>query len=208
MKFWRKQTKIFAFFYLLFASLILTQAQTVDDNSNIYELPKGTKIQVKMDNEINSKVSSVDDTFTTVISEPVVVDETVVIPIGTIVEGRVLKVTPAAVGGKNGKLEIKFETLKFSGGEKRDIEAILVNELEAKSSQTTKTLTILGGIALGGISGTVTKADNGALIGAGIGAGAGTGVALLRKGSDVRIKSDEKFEIELTKKVTVPVRDF
>jgi hypothetical protein len=208
MKFWQKTTKIFAFFYLLLASFILTQAQTADDDSSIYELPKGTKISVSMDNEINSEVSSVDDTFTTTISEPVKVRETVVIPIGTIVEGRVLKVTPASVGGKNGKLEIKFETLKFASGERRDIEAILVNELKAKSSSTAKTLTILGGTVLGGILGAVSKTDNGALIGAGIGAGAGTGVALLRKGKDVRIKSDEKFEIELTKEVTVPVRDY
>jgi hypothetical protein len=199
-------TKIFAFFYLLFASLILTQAQTADDS--IYNLPAGTKISVQMDNEINSKVSSVGDTFTTVIAEPVRVREIVVIPIGTIIEGRVLKVKPAAVGGKNGTLEVRFETLKFPTGEKRNIEAILVNELKAGSSKTAKALAIIGGTAVGGFLGAVSKTDNGALIGAAIGAGAGTGVAFLKKGKDVKIETDEKFEIELTKEVTLPVRDY
>lgn len=207
MKVWRMPTKIFAFFYLLFVSLIFTQAQTADDSS-VYDLQTGTKIRVSMDNEINSKVSNVDDTFTTTISEPVSVRGTVVIPIGTIVEGRVIKVDPASVGGQNGNLEIKFETLKFATGEKRDIEAVLVKELKAKSSNTTKVLTIIGGTALGGILGSVSKSDSGALIGAGIGAGAGTGVAYLIKGKNVRIKTDEKFDIELTREVTLPVQDY
>ena len=43
---------------------------------------------------------------------------------------------------------------------------------------------------------------------AGIGAGAGTGAALLRKGKNVRIKSDEEFEIRLEKEVVLPVLDY
>ena len=85
---------------------------------------------------------------------------------------------------------------------------MLVKELKVKSSNTPKVLTILGGTALGGILGSVSNKDNGALIGAGIGAGAGTGVAFLIKGKDVKIKSDAKFEIELTKEVTLPVQDY
>ena len=41
-----------------------------------------------------------------------------------------------------------------------------------------------------------------------VGAGAGTGFAFLRKGRDVKIKADEKFEIKLTKNVNLPVQDF
>jgi len=61
---------------------------------------------------------------------------------------------------------------------------------------------------LGALLGAASKAENGALLGAGIGAGAGTGVALLKKGKNVRIKTDEKFEIQLTKQVTLPVKDY
>ncbi len=61
--------------------------------------------------------------------------------------------------------------------------------LKAESSQTANLLTVIGGTALGGIFGAVSKTDNGALIGAGIGAGAGTGIAFLRKGKGSRNKS-------------------
>jgi hypothetical protein len=197
-----KATKVFALFFLFFVNSIFLKAQS------IYELPSGTKIRVSMDNEINSKVSSVNDTFTTTISVPVKVRETVVLPIGTIIEGRVTKARRASIGRKNGSLIVTFETLRFATGEKRDIKGVMVNPLAAESSQTESVLTIAGGTALGAIFGGVSKSANGALIGAAIGTGAGAGLAFLRKGKDVRIKSDEEFEIELTKSVILPVRDY
>lgn len=205
-----KLTKLTAFFVIIltlfFVNPVIISAQTEVSNSN--ELPSGTKIRVQMDNEINSEISDLNDTFTVVVSEPVLVKDVVVLPIGAIIEGRVTKVERASTGGKNGNLEVSFETLKLESGTKRDIEAILVNKLKAKSSNTDKLLTILGGTAIGGIIGAVSKADNGALIGAGIGAGAATGTALLQKGKDVRIKAEEEFDIELTKSVKLPAEGF
>lgn len=200
MNFWLKPTKIFAFTFLLFALSNGAHAQ-----DSIYRLQAGTKIRLRMETEINSKVSSVNDTFLTEIAAPVIVRETIVLPAGTIIEGRVTKVEPAALGGQSGKMEVKFETLRFSGGVKRDIEGVLVNQLKAESSSTAGILSVVGGTAIGAIFGAVSKADNGALIGAGIGAGAGTGAALLRKGKNVRIRSDEEFEIRLEKEVLLPV---
>jgi hypothetical protein len=200
------KTEIFAFFFLLFASFVSITAQT--DSSN-YQIQAGTLIRVQMDNEINSKVSSVNDTFTATIAAPVTMREAVVLPIGTIIEGRITKVKRASSGGNGGSLEVSFETMRFTNGVKQPIEGVLVKELKAESlSPTTSVLSILGGTALGGIIGAVSKTQNGALIGAGIGAGAGTGVAFLRKGNEARIKADEEFEIRLTKNVNLPVEDY
>lgn len=203
MNFSRLTTKIFAFHFLFFASFLPLKAQ-----DSIYRLEAGTKIRVSMDNEINSEVAGVNDTFTTTIAEPVKVRETIVLPVGTVIEGRVVKVERASAGGKSGSLSVRFETIRFENGEKRQIEAVLVNELKAASAQKTNLLAIIGGTALGAILGAVSKAENGALIGAGVGAGAGAGVALARKGKNVRIKTDEKFEIELKKQVLLPVLDY
>lgn len=203
MNFWLKKTEIFALILLFFTGFSLIKAQ-----DSIYQLQSGTKIRLRMETEINSKVSSVGDTFITKIAKPVVVRETIVLPIGTIIEGRVTKVEPAAVGGQSGTIEVKFESMLFADGVKRSIEGDLVNELKAESIQKSNILTIIGGSALGAIFGAVSKSENGALLGAGIGAGAGTTVALLRKGKNVRIKSDEEFEIELKKSVSLPVQDY
>lgn len=206
MNIWRKATKIFALSFLLFVNSILINAQT---DGSIYELPAGTRIRVRMDNEINSKVSSVNDTFTTVISEPVKVRETVVLPIGAIIAGRIVGVKRASTGRKNGSLTLSFEMLRFENGDRREIAGKLVNQLKANSASSAKDiLTVLGGTAIGAVIGAVSKSGNGAVIGAAIGTGAGAGVAFLRKGKDVSIKSDEEFEIELTKPVVLPVKDY
>lgn len=202
MKVSQTETKIFALVFLLFSYSLVTKAQS------IYELQAGTKIRVQMDNEINSKVSSVNDTFTTTVTEPVVVRDVQILPVGTIIEGRVTKVSHASAGGKNGKMDVVFETLRFVNGGQRRIEGVLVNKLVAESSQKTSILAIIGGAALGAVIGALSEAGNGAIFGTGIGGGAGTAVALLRKGKDVKIKSDEKFEIEIKKNVTLPVKDF
>ena len=205
MNFQRIATKIFAAFSLFFAFFIQTSAQT----ASVYDLQAGTKIRVAMDNEINSKVASVNDTFTTTLAEPLIIRETVVLPIGTIIEGRITKVKRAASGGKNGSLIVSFETIHFANGAKRPIEAVLVKQLTAENaSPQFKAFSIIGGAAIGGIGGAISKAQNGALIGAAIGAGAGTGIAFLQKGKNVNIKADQKFEIELVKNVTLPAHDF
>jgi hypothetical protein len=207
MNFWRIATKVFAFYFLFFLSVNLIEAQT-DDLTSVNQLPAGTLMRVSMDNEINSKVASVDDTFTATLTAPVVVRETSVLPIGTVIEGRITKVKRAAFGGKSGVLEVSFQTLRMTNGTKREIEGALVKELKAESSQTTNVLTIIGGTAIGGVIGAVSKVENGGLIGAGLGAGAGTSIAFLRKGKDVSLKASEEFEIKLLKNVTLPVEDF
>lgn len=203
MNFLLKQTKVFAFTILFFASFTITGAQ-----DSIYRLPAGTKMSLQMETEISSKVSSVNDTFLAKVSKPVIIREQTVLPTGTVIEGRVTKIERAASGGQGGKMEIKFETIKFPGGVKREIEGFLVNELKAESTAATSVLAVVGSTAIGALFGAVSKSDNGTLIGAGIGAGAGTGFAFLRKGKNVRIKTSEEFEIELKKEVVLPVIDY
>lgn len=198
-------TKVFAIFSLFFAVFISAEAQT---DASIYQLQPGTRILVRLDNEINSKVLSVNDTFTVKVSEPLKVSDVVLLPIGTRIEGRITKVGRAAIGGRNGILEVSFETLWSPGGGRQKIEGKLVNPIKAESSVTEKTLAIVGGTAIGAIIGAVSKTSNGLLIGAGIGAGAGTGAAFLKKGKDAKIAAGEEFEIELTKNVTLPPEDY
>ena len=205
MNFWISTTKVFAFFLLFFVSFVSANAQT---ETSIYQLSSGTKIRVKMDNGINSKVSSEKDTFTTMIVEPVTYKQVVLLPLGTMIEGKITEVERASVNGKQGKLTVSFNMLQLPNGEKRKIEGILNNEITAESTKTANILTILGGTALGTILGAASKANNGALIGAGIGLGAGTGIAFLKKGKEVGLKSNEEFEIKLTKDVTLPIEDY
>jgi outer membrane lipoprotein SlyB len=201
----RSRSRFFKFILILF----FVSSISAQRSDSIYVLQSGTKIRAKMDNEINSKISSVNDTFTVTVSKPVVVRETEVLPIGTVIEGRITEVKRASIGGEDGNFVVVFETMRLPNGAKRDIEAGLVDFEEPKKSNVVRNLiSIFGGAGIGALIGAASGKENGALIGAGIGAGAGTGASVLQKGKEARIKSDEEIEIRLNKDVTLPVEDF
>lgn len=197
-------TKVFAVFLLIFASFSVAASQ--DDS--IYRIKAGTKIRLRMDSEISSKVASAGDTFTATAANPVSVRGSIMLPAGTVFEGRVMRASKASSGGKNGDFDLAFVTIRLDRGQERQIDAVLVNDLKAGSGRTFNAIAILGGTVIGAVFGTLSKAESGPLIGAAAGGGAGTGIALLRKGRNVRIATGEEFEIELKKDVTLPVIDY
>lgn len=197
-------TKVFAFSTLIFLSFSTAAAQP--DPS--YLLRPGTRLSLRMDTEINSSSASRNDTFTATVARPVMLNGVEILPAGVGVEGRITEVSRAAVGGRDGRLKVRFETLKFSNGRTRGIEGAMVGEIKADPRSAFNTLAVLGSVGAGTLIGASTKSGSGTLAGAGIGAGIGLGIAFLRKGRDVRIKTGEEFEIELSNEVTLPARDY
>ncbi|MFZ1699903.1 MAG: hypothetical protein WBO10_00410 [Pyrinomonadaceae bacterium] len=191
---------------LAFLSVLIFANSAFSQTDSIYRLPAGTKIKVKLDTELNSKVASVNDTFLAMVTQPVTVRETVVLPTDTVIEGRVTRVSRATGGLRNGKLDVVFETLKFANINRR-IEGEIVTAFPRSSSGMLTALSIVGGAVGGALIGSRTS-GSGALIGAGIGTGIGTGIAFLRKGKEMRILKGEEFEIELKKEVVLPVLDY
>lgn len=189
---------------LIFVSWMSSAAQS----DSIYHLPAGTRISLKLDAEINSRVSSVNDTFLASVAEPVRVRNAVVLPAGTVIEGRVAGVTAAGNGGQPGKLDLVFETLHFGNGSTGKMVGVPFGRLDRPADRTFNYLSVIGGTLAGALLGAVTGSAKGALIGAGIGASVGTGAAIARKGKETRIRKGEKFEIELKELLVLPVQDY
>lgn len=195
--------KVFATLILFFASFYQSQAQSAD---SIYRLPAGTRIKVRMDGDIGSKFSSVNDTFVTRIALPVVVRGVTVLPVGTIIEGRITLAQPAELGSRNGRIDIRMETLRFSEVVDRPIEGSLVKPFAVKHSG--RLWPTVGGTVIGAAVGFAIGSVPGAAIGAGIGGGIGAGASYTKRGSDIHLKEDDTFEIELKKEVVLPVLDY
>lgn len=162
---------------LIFANFSLGASQDIATDS-IYKLPAGTRLRLKMDVELSSKFASVNDTFTTAVAKPIVIRDAVVVPAGTVIQGRVRGVSAAGFGVEDGKLDIIFETLRFPNMRPSYIDAELVERVEAHTPSFVKVLSFVGGIGL------------------------------FRKGKDARIREDEEFEIVLKRDLTLPVLDF
>lgn len=191
---------------LALLSVLIFANSAFSQTDSIYLLPAGTRITVKLDTELSSKVASVNDTFLAMVAQPVIVRELVVLPADTSIEGRVIKVSRASGGRKNGKLEVVFETLRFANT-KRRIEGEIITEFTRPSSGTLGAISIVGGAVGGALIGS-RNSSSGALVGAGIGTGVGVGIALLKKGKEMRIAKGEEFVIELKKEVVLPVLDY
>src|SRR5438093_7220824 len=179
MSFMFGTAKVFALFILLFVITYPIAAQS----DSIYRLPAGTHIRVRMDSEIGSKFSSANDTFLTRVAMPVVVRDVTVLPVGIVVEGRILKVSAAGLGTKSGLLEVRMETLRFADDVSREIDGVPTAPF--KAGRPNGIWSIVGGTAIGAAIGFATGSAQGVLIGTGLGAGIGTGVAYIRKGHDV-----------------------
>ena len=122
-------TKVFAVLSLIFASYSAAGAQ----NDSAYILKAGTRIQLEIVDSIGSSFSTVNDTFRATVVTPTKNKGIVVLPIGTIFEGRISRVTGKGSAGRNGELEAVFEAIRFRTGEYRKIDARFAKPLTEKS---------------------------------------------------------------------------
>jgi hypothetical protein len=102
---------------ILMASL--TWAQTA--------LPTGTAVKMKLETTLATFSSKAGDPFSARVTEPVVIDGKIMIPIGTTVEGRVTKANePRRIAGKP-TIAIFPENLVLPNGDKFVLNATLVD---------------------------------------------------------------------------------
>lgn len=198
-------TKVFAVTTLIFLNFTSLRAQR---EGSIYELPAGTRITVRMDTEISSKVNRVNDTFIVRVTKPVFNRGVEMIPKGSIIDGRILKGSAAAYLGNDGVLEVDFVRLRLNRKDAIEIDASPLKRIEAPSRTLFKVATIGGLTAVGALIGSALNSRSGTMIGAGIGGASGSVIALGRKGSDVKVKTNQEFEIVLKKEAVLPVKEF
>lgn len=205
MRFFIFSTKVFAVSTLIFLNFSSLAAQP---ERSIYELPTGTRIKVRMDTEINSKVNRVNDTFIVRVVEPVLNRGVEMIPKGAIIDGRILKGSQAAYLGYDGVLEIDFVRLRLNRNDAIVIDAAPAKRIEPNSRTLFKVATIGGLTAVGALVGSALNSRSGTVLGAAIGGGSGSLIAFGRKGSDVKIKTNQEFEVILKKEAVLPVKEF
>lgn len=116
---------------VIFANSVYLTAQ----RDLTYRLPAGTRIRLKMDVEVSSKFASVNDTFIASVVAPVIINETVVLPAGSVIEGRVTRVERAGHAGRDGKLNVVFESLKLSYGTRKINGALTENMFSEQASK-------------------------------------------------------------------------
>lgn len=101
------------------------------------EVPAGTSCSVLLLNSLSGAKSHSGDAIQARLLEPVIVDSRVVLPAGSLFEGRVLKSTPPRIPSRAGSLTIAFESVTLPGRIRIPVSASVAS-LEVKTSSPTK----------------------------------------------------------------------
>ena len=197
------------------------KAQAVSSDSmrpRFVAVPADTVVQLQLNQALSSRTAQKGDTFTASVRTPVVVDNTVVIPEGSRVHGRVTEVTRAE-RRQNGSVAVAFYELELPSEQKIEIHGSLASledekgekrevgqegEVEGKSTTKRNVVFIGGGAGAGALVGAVAGGGKGAGIGAAVGAGVGTLGALMAKGNDVQVASGTEIAMTLDREVSIP----
>ncbi|MBI4851366.1 MAG: hypothetical protein HY819_06010 [Acidobacteria bacterium] len=198
-----------------------SNSNSTNNNSSILEktpktasnlIPKNTLLNLHLDQSLSSKTSKKGEEFIIRVSEPVIVNDQIVLTSTASVKCHIISVEPAARKGRNGSITIGFDELILDDGTKLKLRATLfsvVNRIdqvveedgEGKIKDPSKGRNKAGTIAtqagVGAGVGTIAGGAAGAGIGAGIGAGLGLGGVLLAKGRDIELLAGSRLQIRL-----------
>jgi type IV secretion system protein VirB10 len=193
--------------------------QTAESSASQKELviPSGTRVPVALKNAISTKSARDGDSVYAETTFPLVMNDRVLIPAGTYVQGRIAHVKRAGRVKGRAEVLIHFTTLIYPSGYTVILPGSIENVPGAESTkmkdqegtiqengQTGQKLgTVAGTAASGTLIGAVAGGGKGALVGAGLGGAVGSAIALLTRGTDVRLDSGTTVEMVIQRPVTL-----
>ncbi len=178
-------------------------------------IPSGTKVPLALKQSVSTKNAREGDAVYAVTTFPVVINERIVIPAGTYVQGRISSVKRG--GHIKGRAEVlmHFSTLIYPSGYTVVLPGAIENVPGAEKtsmkdeegtirqdSQTgEKAKTVATAAGTGAVIGGLSNGVKGGLIGAGIGGGIGTAIGLFSRGNDVRLEAGTTLEMVIQREV-------
>jgi hypothetical protein len=170
-----------------------------------YTVPEGAKLQVRLETAVASDVSQVEDPVEATLTEPVIVEDTEVLPVGSAVSGTVSEAQPSGKVKGRARLAVRFDNVATSG-ERYTIIAVASREAPGTKGKDAEKIGL--GAAGGAVVGALLGGKKGAAVGTAVGGGAGTAVVLTTPGDEVRWPVGTVLSMRLDKAldVRVPVR--
>jgi hypothetical protein len=189
---------------------------------NAYTIPAGTKIPLSLKQAISTKNAREGDAVYAATVFPFVVDNRVIVPEGSYIQGKIAHVERAGHGKGRSEILMHFTSIIFPSGytvmlpgsventpgaddkSVKDQEGTIQQDSDTgkkiEDAAKNGTYGTLGGATAGGLA---TGGLNGARIGAGAGAVAGVAWALLKRGPDVKLDVGTSIEMEIQRPITV-----
>src|SRR5712691_2594265 len=119
----------------LIGFLLMPTGSALSQSTRAYTVPDGTHIQAKLETTLSSKTNRQGDRFTARVTESVIVGGKEVIPLNTIIEGRIAAVKTAGKVKGRSEMNLSYERLIFPNGVSETIVASLADLDETQKEQ-------------------------------------------------------------------------
>jgi outer membrane lipoprotein SlyB len=204
------------------ATAASTPAPAPAPDPNAYTIPAGTKIPLALKQAISTKNAREGDAVYAETVFPFVVDNRVIVPAGSYIQGKIAHVERAGHGRGRSEILMHFTSIIFPSGytvmlpgsventpgadnkSVKDSEGTIQQDSDTgkkiEDAAKNGTYGTIGGATAGGLA---TGGLNGARVGAGAGAVAGVAWALLKRGPDVKLDVGTSIEMEIQRPITV-----
>jgi hypothetical protein len=197
-------------------------APKVVKDLNAITIPAGTKIPLSLKQAISTKNAREGDAVYAETAFPFVVDNRVIVPAGSYIQGKIAHVERAGHGSGRAEILMHFTSMIYPSGytvmlpgsventpgadnnSVKDSEGTIQQDKDTgkkvEDAAKNGVYGTMGGATAGGLA---TGTLNGARVGAGAGAVAGVAWALLKRGADVKLDVGTSIEMEIQRPITV-----
>ncbi|HKN71527.1 MAG TPA: hypothetical protein VJX30_10875 [Terriglobales bacterium] len=190
---------------------------SVESEKPTLTIPAGTRVPLSLKQAISTKTAKDGDPVYAETAFPYVVNDRVVIPAGTYIQGRIERAQRGGHVKGRAEVLIHFTSMIYPNGYTVMLGGSVENtpgaeKTSMKDSEGTirqdsdagkKAKEAAGGATTGAVIGAVTAGGKGAGIGAGAGGVAGLAVGMLSRGADIRLEPGSSIEMEIQRDVTV-----
>lgn len=180
-------------------------------------IPAGTQVPIRLENAISTKTSRPGEAVYARTTFPVAINDKILIPAGTYVQGKIAQIKPA--GRLKGRAEVllHFTTLIYPTGYTVMLPGAIENApgvdkahvrdkegtIQADSNKGKTAATIAQPAGEGALVGALAHGGEGALIGGGIGGAIGTTIAALSHGNEVTFHPGTTLEVVIQREVQI-----
>ena len=178
-------------------------------------IPAGTRIPLSLKQAISTKTAKEGDAVYAETTFPFAMNDRIVVPTGTYVQGKISHVQRGGHVKGRAEILIHFTSLVYPSGYTVMLPGSVENvpgaeKSTVKGSEGTvqqdrdtgkKVKTAAETATTGALIGAIARGGKGAAVGGGIGGAAGLAVAMLTRGSDVRLEPGTSIEMEIQRDV-------
>jgi type IV secretion system protein VirB10 len=185
--------------------------------NSIIVIPAGSRVPLSLKQAISTKTARSGDPVYAVTTFPFVINDRIVIPPGTYVQGKIERAQRGGHFKGRAELLVHFTSMIYPSGYTVVLGGSVENapgteRTSMKDSEGTirqdsdtgrKVKSAAEGAGTGAVIGAITGGGRGAGIGAGIGGLAGLAMGSLSRGADIRLEPGTSIEMEIQREITL-----